>query len=251
MNSPYLTRFRNGEYLRYMKDVLDIVNQQDVDSLLLTTPVNRLSTSVSRINDAYQQKLGSTLTQDVIALDNRRGAAIIGIRAVVKGYSYHYNSTMANAANAILDAIAAHGSNASNITRLSYQQQTAILESLISDFETIPELIEAFITLNLNEWLVELKTANTLFIITYLERIKTSAANPSINLISLRIEATDLYRDLIKKVNAHATLSETNAYPIILNEIELLTKQYNLVVDNRTHTKPDDSDIPDTDTGSE
>ncbi len=248
MNSPYLTRFRNGEYLRYMKDVLDIVNAQDLDILLLTETTNNLSSAVASINNAYQQSLGSALTKDVTALDDRRGNAIIGIRAVVKGFTYHFDPTVIAAANVILDAISAHGEK---ISRLSYQQESAVLESLINDFDTIPVLAEAVLTLDLNAWLAELKTANTLFIEKYLERVKTSAANPSINLGGLRYTTTTAYRTLVKQVDAHATLSNVSAYATILNEIDVLAKTYNQVVDNRTNTKTDDSDIPDTDTGSE
>ncbi|GFE03511.1 hypothetical protein ABMY20_02865 [Tenacibaculum sp. SSH1-16] len=41
-------------------------------------------------------------------------------------------------------------------------------------------------------------------------------------------------RKLVLHIEAHATLSENEAYPTLLNEIDVLAKQYNLVVDNRS-----------------
>ncbi|WP_417785974.1 hypothetical protein [Tenacibaculum sp.] len=67
MNSPYLNRYRNGEYLQYMKDILQLVNLQDVDALALTNPTNELTTIVNRIDSLYQQVQGSSLTQEIIA----------------------------------------------------------------------------------------------------------------------------------------------------------------------------------------
>ncbi|KAF9659693.1 MULTISPECIES: hypothetical protein [Tenacibaculum] len=41
-------------------------------------------------------------------------------------------------------------------------------------------------------------------------------------------------RKLVLHIEAHTTLSENEAYPTLLNEIDVLAKQYNLVVDNRS-----------------
>ncbi|REH56729.1 hypothetical protein C7448_101772 [Tenacibaculum gallaicum] len=231
MNSPYLNRYRNGEYLQYMKDILQLVNLQDVDALALTNPTNELTTIVNRIDVLYQQVQGSTLTQEIITLDTRRDKAISGIKMILNGYENHFNEAIVSAAKALLATINAHGTN---IIRKSYQEQTAILDSISKDFETEPELIQAISLLDIATWVAELKNANTEFSTKYIERVGETAASPENNIEELRTEASLTYRKLVLHIEAHATLSENEAYPILLNEIDVLAKQYNLVVDNRS-----------------
>ncbi|MEY8860822.1 DUF6261 family protein [Tenacibaculum singaporense] len=231
MNSPYLNRYRNGEYLQYMKDILQLVNLQDVDALALTNPTNELTTIVNRIDSLYQQVQGSSLTQEIIALDTRRDKAITGIRTLVSAYTNHFNEATISAAKALLATINTYGTD---IARKSYQEQTAILDSISKDFETEPELIQAISLLDIATWVAELKNANTEFSAKYIERVGETAASPENNIQELRTEASLTYRKLVLHIEAHATLSENEAYPTLLNEIDVLAKQYNLVVDNRS-----------------
>ncbi|AZJ33447.1 DUF6261 family protein [Tenacibaculum mesophilum] len=214
-----------------MKDILQLVNLQDVDALALTNPTNELTTIVNRIDSLYQQVQGSTLTQEIITLDTRRDKAISGIKMILNGYENHFNEAIVSAAKALLATINAHGTN---IIRKSYQEQTAILDSICKDFETEPELIQAISLLDIATWVAELKNANTEFSTKYIERVGETAASPENNIEELRTEATLAYRKLVLHIEAHTTLSDNEAYPTLLNEIDVLAKQYNLVVDNRS-----------------
>ncbi|MCH2034649.1 MAG: DUF6261 family protein [Tenacibaculum sp.] len=242
MTTPYVTRYRNGEYLQYMKDVLELVNKQDVDTLLLTNQRNALASIVSQIDSAFQQSLGSALTQGIIELDDRRDKAFMGFKSVINGFTYHFDTAkQVHAQNALL-AIDNYGKD---ITRKSYQEETAIVSSLVNDFESQPELITAVTELNLTDWLNELKIANTAFASKYLERVGETAANPLANLVELRSQATIAYRILISHIQAHQVLNTNAAYSIIIDEVDVLTKQYNLVVDNRTSSNTDSPiDLP-------
>lgn len=243
MTTPYLTRYRNGEYLQYIKDVLDLVNKQDVDVLELTQQRNELTTNVNTIDATYQQSLGSALTQEIIDLDTRRDNAMIGIRAVASGFLYHYNTATKKQAQDIINTISIYGSD---ITRKNYQEETAVLNSLIKDLETKEEVTVAIAALSLNDWLAELKAANEAFTGKYLERVEETAANPSTSIIELRALTSIAYKNLISHIEAHNVLSNTVAYNTMLVEIEVLTKQYNLVVDNRTASNTTDNSTTDT-----
>ena len=233
MTTPYVTRYRNGGYLQYMKDVLELVNKQDVTLLSLVNQRDALASLVAQIDEAFQQSLGSALTQEVIELDERRDKAFIGFKSVLNGFTYHVDATkQAHAKNAI-NTIENYGKD---ITRKSYQEETAIITSLVNDLETKPELIAAINDLNVSDWLSELKNANTAFAAKYLERVGETAANPLTNIPTLRTETTVAYKTLISHVEAHKVLDNNAAYTTILDEVEVLAKQYNLVVDNRTIT---------------
>lgn len=233
MTTPYLTRFRNGEYLQYMKDVLKLVNKQDVALLELTEPRDALSSLTTRIDDAFQHSLGSALTQEIIALDERRDKAFIGFKSVLNGFTYHIDTTKQAHAKNAMNNIENYGKD---ITRKSYQEETAIISSLINDLETKPELIAAVDGLNVTDWLTELKSSNEAFAAKYIERVGETAANPLTSIQGLRANATVAYKTLVYHIQAHKVLSSSVAYISLLEELEVLTKQYNAVVDNRTTT---------------
>ncbi|OED35689.1 hypothetical protein AB832_06225 [Flavobacteriaceae bacterium (ex Bugula neritina AB1)] len=232
MNTPYLNRYRNGEYLQYMKDILELLAKQDIDALSLTNQKNALEAIINTIDTSFQQAQGSAITQEIIALDERRDRAIIGFRSVIDGYTYHFQNNMATAAKALITNISSHGDS---IPRMSYQEETAILNSIVKDMETEGELSQAITTLNLGSWLAELKTANQNFTSKYLERVGEAAANQSADIPQLRGNATEAYRTLITHIQAHQTLSGTAAYTTIINQVDVLAGQYNQVVDNRSN----------------
>ncbi|OED39852.1 hypothetical protein AB832_03820 [Flavobacteriaceae bacterium (ex Bugula neritina AB1)] len=242
-NTPYLNRYRNGEYLQYMKDVLQLVNDASLDTL--TTQVGALNPIVDNIDAAFQQSQGSTLTQEIINLDERRDRAIVGLRSTTDGYTYHHDAATASAATALNTNIASHGAR---IQQLSYQEETATLDSIIADWETDSELTAAVTTLNLSGWLAELKAANAAFTTKYLERVEETAANPSENIPQLRNDATVAYRALTEHIGAHATLGTADGYNTLQDQISVLAGQYNQVVDNRTDGETEDTTETDTTT---
>lgn len=229
MNTPYLNRYRNAEFLQYMKDSLQLVNDANLNPL--TTQITVLTPVVTSIDAAFQQSQGSALTQDIIVLDERRDKTIVGLRSVTEGYTYHYDAAVASAATALNANIAAHGSN---IQRLSYQEETAVLDSIITDWETDTELTAAVNLLNLGDWLAELKTANTAFTTKYLERVEETAASSVESIPQLRDTATTAYRELTDTINAHAVLNTAPDYVSLQDQLSVLAGQYNQVVDNRT-----------------
>lgn len=140
----------------------------------------------------------------------------------------------------------------SQITRKSYQEETAIIDSFLQDIDTDLRLTIAINTLKLTEWVAELKTINTTFSEKYIDRVGETAANTG-NIPEVRKTTSDAYKNLINHVQAHHTLTGNSAYNTILTEIDVLTKQYNATVDLRSNTTGSggDSDSSDTDTSTD
>lgn len=230
MVSPYLNRYRNAEFLQYMKDVVKLVNLQDVDTLKLTVPRDVLHNTTLEIEEVYLQVQGSTITKEIIALDTRRDKAFMGIKTVAAGFAYHYKEELVNASQRIINTIQVYGTD---ITRKSYQEETAIVDSFLDDLTTNPILIAAVSTLNLQEMVTELQTANTTFSQKYIERVGETAANTNASITELRVKTTEAYRSLVGHIEAHNTLTDIEVYRNLLSELDVLTKQYNLVISNR------------------
>lgn len=246
MNTPYLSRYRHSEYIQYMTDVLALLAPYDVDTLQLAEPQGALAAVLAQLNAAFKHIQGSELTAEIVALDNRRDRAIVGVRGITSGFAYHFTPDVA-AAGALLNRnIAAHSDN---LSRLSYQEQTAVLNSIIRDWQNEADLAAAVTTLNLGPWLQELNTSNTEFAAKYLARVGQTAKSSTAPIAELRDQATEAYRDLINHITAHATLSNVSTYTDVLNEIDVLAGQYNQTVENRSTPTPTDP-APPTDPGT-
>lgn len=238
MNTPYLNRYRHAEYLQYMTDFSKLLDKQDVEALGLTVQKTAMDTIVAKIDDAFKQSQGSGLTQEIIALDERRDRAIVGLRSVTDSFKYHFDLGIASAATVLYDNIASYGNN---IQRLPYQEETAVINSIAKDWETEPELKSAVMTLALSKWHAELKDSNAMFSAKYLDRVGEAALNPLADLPDLREKATEAYRTLVSHIEAHATLTKTEAYTILLAQIDILAGKYNQVVENRSNNGSNDT----------
>lgn len=241
MNIPYLHRYRNGEYVQYMTDILTLLEPHDVTALQLAEPQAALTTVMEKLNIAFKQSQGSELTPEIVALDDRRDRAIAGLKRLTESYSYHYDPEIAAAGDLLCRNILKHGDN---IPRLGYQEQTAVLNSIVRDWEQETDLVAAVNTLNLGDWLAELKESNQQFTAKYLARVGETAHNTAVPIPELREQGTEAYRTLVNHITAHATLSSNPVYNNLLNEIDVLARQYNQLVDNRTTTTTPDPEPP-------
>ncbi len=244
MEKPTLDRFRNSEFLQYMKDVLELVNAQEVDTLQLTTQRDALATLTNQMDDLFQQEKSSGITQELIDLDARRDKAFMGIKANLEAYNYHYDNGMQSAARSLLFNLNNYGTN---IPRMNYQAETAVIDSMLSDWETETDLINAISTAGLTNWVAELKTANQAFNDRYLARVSESAANPATSFTSVREVSTNAYRELTAHVEAHATLGSNAVHQELVNEFGVLAKQYNQTVSLRLNSGSTDAPFEETD----
>lgn len=138
---------------------------------------------------------------------------------------------MADAGKQVLAAMDKYGRN---LPRLNYIAETEVIVSLTDDFSNDADLRAAATTLNLQDWVKELSTANTLFNSRYLARNTDYAAQPGGNLQEQRDVTTETYRVLTDHITAHATLTPSVAYTKLVNEINTLIDQYNQLINNRS-----------------
>lgn len=246
MNDPMLARYRNSEFLQYMKDVLELVNSNDVDVLQVTAQRDALATLITQMDDLFQQEQGSGITQELIDLDDRRDKAFMGIKATLEALNYHYDKAQQSAAGSLLFNMNNYGTN---IPRMNYQAETAVIDSMVSDWETETALSRAVTDVQLDAWVAELKTANAAFNARYLARISESAANPATSFSAIREQGTTTYRELVAHVQAHATLGSNVTHQELVNEFSVLAKQYNQTISLRTGSSSgEQASLPNSDT---
>lgn len=241
MESANFSRYRNSEFLQYIKDVLELVNAQDVDVLQLTIPRDSLQTITNQMDDLFQEEQSSGITQELIDLDTRRDRAITGIKGLLETHQNHYDDAMQAAARSLLYNMNTFGTN---IPRMNYQAETAVIDSMLADWNSEPELVAAIATLQINDWVAELTTSNGAFSNRFLARISESAANPAISFTTMRDESVKVYRNLLAHIEAHATLGTNAVHKTLVNEVSELAHHYNQTAYARIRTTTDDTDAP-------
>ncbi|EZH72437.1 hypothetical protein ATO12_23600 [Aquimarina atlantica] len=228
--TPTFYKFRNSEFIQYLTDVKKIVLQRDPQALQVVTQIDALNQQISVMDGVYKKQLGSTITQELEALDKRRDLAIIGIRTAVEAYTYHYDQTKQDAGKDLLQSIDQYGGT---IARQNYQTETTNLRNLIQDWSTVSSLKSAITALGLADWAKELGESNDLFNTKYLERNTEYAVDSKVNVTELRDKAKESYTILINHITAHATLNPSKDYDTVVQEINTLTEQYNILVEKR------------------
>ncbi|TYP70888.1 hypothetical protein BD809_11156 [Aquimarina intermedia] len=229
--------YRNSEFIQFHANVLSIVTDTDPEKLKIADQVKAYKIPVTALDDVFKQQTSSPTTKELEAYDEARDFAIIGIRAVIEGYTYHYDKKSREAAQALLESINLYGTQ---LYKLNYQAQTTTLRNLISEWEQNASLKKAVTLLQLTDWVSHMKTVNTVFNNKFLERNSEYATATKENLSSMRDEAVTAYRVLMDHITAHATLNGTAALTNLINKLNALTDNYNTLIENRTRSTSED-----------
>lgn len=243
MNTIDLPKLRNAEYLQYMKDFAGIINLNDPATLQIDAKLAALNAKTLELEELFKKALANDLTRVILALDERRDNAVMGITAFLQGYSYHYEEDKKQNAQKLLAGMAIYGSG---IARQNYMAETATINNLIRDFEDQPELAAAITAFGLERWIDELMEANTLFNTEYLTRTQEYGdANPD-TIKSKREETNETYYALRDRIDALHTLVETppSPYSTVINQLNALTDQYNVLLVNRQELPPENPVVP-------
>jgi hypothetical protein len=225
-----LTRFRNAEYLQFMKNFVSLVDANDPAALNVVAQLAALVAKSDELETLFKKEQASEITQELLDIDGRRDRAFNGILAVVDGFTYHFEEAKAQAAARLKANLNLYGVG---VARQNYQAETAILTSIVNDWENKPELTAAMNLLGLKEWKDELKAANELFDKRYLARtLEYSEASPE-NLVTKRTETTQVYFKLRQFIDAFAVTVDTPIYEKVTNQLNALIDQYNTLLNNR------------------
>ncbi len=226
-----LIRLRNAEYIQFQKDSLHIVQDNDPVLLGVQPQYNAQQILVGMLEDIFVTEQGSAITADVSILDARRDQAITGFITVVSAYTYHFNPATAKHAETINRQITKYGTG---IARQNYQAETAIIDNLLADLTTKPDVAAAVTALNLGAWQTELQQANTAFNDAYLQRTQQIGALGKDKLLAKRQEANEGYYRLRNFLNSYYTINEGAApYSKTINELNALIEQYNTMMAGR------------------
>jgi ribosomal protein L20 len=222
--------YRNKEFTQFIRNTLMIVHQQGPEQLKVKAQYQLLNQLCQQLEKAYEQVDNSQLSQQLIELDNRRDQAIVCLRALSEGYLNHPKSTHREAGEQLLACINRYGSR---LYALNYTEETATLKQLLGELQTRPECQQATETLQLADVVNEMKQANQAFEKLFIQRIEESVQSEGLSNRELMRKTTDAYRQLLKHLEAHATLTPSNEYQLLADLLNENTSYFNEVVERR------------------
>ncbi len=231
---PVLERFRKGDLVQYLNNVLEIVTIQKAETLNVSEQREALAQVMQQFNTSWQPNKGSELTPQIQQLDDVRDSLFLGIKNTVETWAaHHYDAQKKNAAFLLADKIEMHGKM---LHKLRYQQETATINALVDDL--LGGLSEATNLLGLTEWVVQLKIVNVEFNEKYVERAKALSTEQEGVVLQLRTKATEAFfqlKNIFEARMAIAKIEQTDlisVYQQLDNELNEITEQYNNAVLN-------------------
>lgn len=243
INKPYFPKYRVSELSQFLTDALSVCSKYNPVSLQIDQQVDKVKEQQQALSEVFNNASGSSISNELVELDQRRDDCITGIRLCAEGFSYYFDATLRQAGAAILKSISNYGNN---IQRLNYQSETSTINSLIGDWQKSNDLTNALSVLNLTAWAEQLKVFNDQFNARYLARIEEGAAAPQNNATELKKPAIAAFRELSDNIDARALLSKDGSYDKLISELNLLTDKYNKLVDSRKgNTKITEAKITD------
>jgi len=233
-----IKRYYLGELISYLKAMVQLCTEAGANALLIDTLTTALQNATLQVEAAYAYQKDSPITLELERLDMLRDEALVGIKLVADGYAHYFEPNEKAAANTLITCFNKYGSA---IIKLSYNAESAVVDKLVTDFETDATVAAALATLKITSWVGHLKASNNSFKAKYLERTTQYASQPQQSALELKPAAIAAYDKLLKNIDSRNTLDETGKYTVLIQKINALTEQYNNTVLRRTPpAKPKD-----------
>lgn len=243
-----LDRFRNGEYIQFLKDVLVLSKEHSLVRQDLRTNIEKLSNQVEKLERVFKVR-GHVLTSKIREADVKRDQVFIGLKNVVKGNLNHFDDVRVEHANQVMHLISRYGVN---VTNLNYQAETENLDVLIKALGVLETEQGILTNLGIMNWVEELMVLNDSFNELYILRT-TSKAETGVQSVRLFRKETDgMYHQLIALLDAIILTKNAKNKPVDLyvqtkQNLDELSKQYiDMVLLRKSRTQEESSDEEDT-----
>lgn len=238
-----LGEFRNEEHYKF---------HSDFSKLIATNPVavqglgDKLSTYVACIeqeNAVLNVLRASDITGDLSEMDRMRDATFSGMSGTINSAHNHYDANVCKAADRLRLLLDTYG----NVPHKPYDQETSSIVKLVAELEGTYAADVAVV--GIGGWVSELKTRNTAFDNLKNERYSENGAKPQDNLKQSRIVTDNIYRTVLKRLNALIEVNGETAYMALVTEQNQRVENYrNLLAQRRgRNAKKDGEDETDTD----
>ena len=226
-----ILRLRNPEILQFVRQLLVIVLGPDPEKLKVGPQTQALKNALSVAERAFKKDNSSSLTEMLVELDEKRDKLLVGISTYVDAFTNHFNEETRMAAHLLKDHLASFGTR---IIKENYMRESALINKLVTDWRTKPELSHCVAALNLNLWLKSLEDANEAFNARYLERNREMSNVTADVFREKKEELSVAHEKLIARLNSYYDILDgVEPFATVVKETNELIEKYHLLTVGR------------------
>lgn len=218
------------EYFTFGKRIIGVFTGYDLETLNLKVPYDKLPLAVGMLDEAMVKKSTVALTTDVVNKDIRRDDGFMAIRNYLRACIKRLNPQWRLSAILLLNTIGVYGVN---LHRETYSSETARLSNLLADIENNPELKAAVSLLLLDDWVAELKQAQTEFEVAEKARIDAKASTSEIKTDDACLEVRKACEFLFQFLELNYQLAPNEEYKQIGRKINEVIAEFMVVIKAR------------------
>ena len=239
-NFSVLNKYRDGEFIQYMKNSVTICEGYDLKTLQLEKRVTALHDATMHMDEMFLTTRSHKLTPELQSLEKERNTVLKAIRSTLENTIDIGAAETAEAAQLLLNNYIVHGRR---IEKLQSQQKTATIHALMNDWASEPILLQSVDTVKLNDWVSLLSDKNTEFNAKYVQRSSTRIKTVEIK--SRKKLTKTAFLELIQDMESYFRVSEDNTlYKEILDKLSALTTDYKTSVIGRLSDRKKPADFP-------
>ena len=239
-----IQRMNNGAHFTFVSNILARAEADTAVKGKAADQVNNLKAAVSAEDEALKVSQKSLLTDEIAKADNDRDALYAGYKKAVEAFLAMPIADMAQAANVLAQHIKDYKINTAD----QLDKETGLLVNFISDLED--KYAAQVAKLGLTAFVTNLKEAN--------ERVRTLTLQRTNEKISITVGALktartasdDVYRALVKMVNALTLVFGEKDYTAFIDYVNTEITHYKREVLGKKATAPSTSGNSAVDSGS-
>jgi hypothetical protein len=222
-----LLRLRNDEHLQFNTEFKDLVDKFETVGLDFNTLFQAYLLVYVQEDEALQLIRKSATTEQLEAADTERDELFGGFVDAVKSSLRHYDNALRLAAKRFKIALDQYG----NISRKSYDEETADLSKLVKEAQTTysPDIA----TLGLADWILHLNAKNLAFETLMKTRYSEEADKTEYRMKQVRVEVDASYRTIVKQIDALILVNGAAKYEGFVRELNARVDKYNLILAQR------------------
>lgn len=230
--TPQVKSFKNGEFSKYIRTLLQLSEEEDLDTLELSDFVKELNTAYNNFKKVYKKNRGSILTPEMARYDNQRDNSLKLLQRGTKLIAdFAGDEKDRHQANLIYATISKHGKE---IYNMAYNQQGGVMDEIIEDIEGSTELSAVIDNLHQRKYFDEMRTAHKAFDSVFKARVKEQQQEQTtVSITELRKLTTLALRELLDWVFIRAKTKEIDVFETYIGNLNALTMQYNQSVERR------------------
>jgi hypothetical protein len=226
-----VSHLTNDEHYKYITEAVYLIEKFSAKALNVEKLFNNLKSLFKKEDDALKKVMKSHLTEEILAMDKRRGRLFKGMLACIKMALLHFDDNVVAAAKRLKILFDTYG----NVTKKPMNQETSaiinLLQELYGKYAKDADLV------GLTKWMKELEAENNAFDQLMRDRYEETALRTDLVLRECRQDVDDTYREIVYRINAYITIEGDEEYSEFVHRLNIIIAKYNAALAQRYGAK--------------